>query len=64
MTLLHVGNMEDTALILSRLDSIKKELDYIKQHMIDPDIILTGDDLEALHQAEEDEKKGKAKRLT
>ncbi len=56
--------MEDTALILSRLDSIKKELDYIKQHMIDPDIILTGDDLEALHQAEEDEKKGKAKRLT
>ncbi len=55
--------MEDTTLILSRLDSIKKELDYIKQHMIDPDTILTGDDLEALHQAEDDMKKGKTKRL-
>ena len=55
--------MENTTLILNKLDSIKKELDYIKQHMIDPDTILTSDDLEALHEAENDLKRGKLKRV-
>ncbi|MBI2549193.1 hypothetical protein HYW21_07635 [Candidatus Woesearchaeota archaeon] len=55
--------MEETRLILNKLDSIKEELDYIKTHLIDPDIILTGDDLEALREAEEDLKKGRTKRL-
>lgn len=55
--------MEETKLILSKLDSIKEELDYIKTHMVDPDTILTSDDLDALREAEEDFKKGRTKRL-
>ncbi|MBI3033281.1 hypothetical protein HYY69_07430 [Candidatus Woesearchaeota archaeon] len=55
--------MEDTKLILNKLDTIKQELDYIKERMIDPDTILTIDDLDSLREAEEDLKKGKIKRL-
>lgn len=56
--------MEETKMILRKLDTIKEELDYIKNHMIDFDRILTNDDLEALNEAEEDFKGKKTKRLT
>jgi len=55
--------MEDSKLILGKLEDIKTELDYIKKHIIDADIIMTQDDIEALEEAEKDLKEGKTKRL-
>ena len=49
--------------ILDKLETIKADLDYIKKHMVDVDLVLTDDDLEALEEAESDLKKGKTKRL-
>ena len=49
--------------ILEKLEIIKTDLDYIKQHMIDVDLVLTDDDLEALNEAEKDLKSGKTNRL-
>ena len=49
--------------ILEKLEIIKSDLDYIKKHMIDVDLVLTDDDLEALEEAEKDLKAGKTKRL-
>ena len=55
--------MEDTKLILGKLDEIKSELDYIKNRINDFDTVLTQDDLDALDEAERDLKEGKTKRL-
>ena len=49
--------------ILNKLEIIKADLDYIKKHMVDVDLVLTDDDLEALEEAEKDLKAGKTKRL-
>jgi len=49
--------------ILNKLELIKADLDYIKKHMVDVDLVLTDDDLEALEEAESDLKAGKTKRL-
>ena len=49
--------------ILNKLDTIKADIDYIKKHMVDVDLVLTDDDLEALEEAEKDLKAGKTKRL-
>ena len=49
--------------ILDRLDEIKSELDYIKDHIIDIDAVLTDDDLASLDEAEEALKEGKTERL-
>jgi len=49
--------------ILEKLETIKADLDYIKKHMVDVDLVLTDDDLEALEEAESDLKRGKTKRL-
>ena len=53
----------ETKQILEKLEAIKLELDYIKKHMTDMDIILTDDDIESLKEAEKDLKAGKTKRL-
>ena len=37
----------ESNIILSRLDSIKSELDYIKEHMVEKDEILSSDEFEA-----------------
>lgn len=55
--------MEQTKMILRKLDTIKEELDYIKSYMIDFDRVLTNDDLEALKEAEEDFRERRTKRL-
>ena len=55
--------MEDTKLILGKLEAIKSELDYIKDHITDIDIVMTEDDLDALEEAESDLKEHKTKRL-
>ncbi|MBN2251824.1 MAG: hypothetical protein JW724_07110 [Candidatus Altiarchaeota archaeon] len=45
------------------LKHILKELEEIKEHMVDVDRILTYDDMESLKEAERDLKKGKTRRL-
>ena len=49
--------------IIEKLEHIQSDLDYIKKHIADVDLVLTEDDLESLKKAEEDLKKGKAKRI-
>jgi len=53
--------MENEELIINKLDILKREIDFIKEHIID--ITLTQDDVESLSEAEEDLKKGRTKRL-
>ena len=53
--------MEDAKLILDKLELLKKEIESIKEHLID--ITLTRDDINSLNEAEEDLEKGKTKRL-
>jgi len=53
----------EIAQIMKKLDNIKSELDFIKGHINDVDLVLTDDDREALEEAEHDLKKGKTKRL-
>ncbi len=53
--------MENEALIINKLDILKREIDFIKEHILD--ITLTQDDLDSLCDAEEDLKKGRTKRL-
>ena len=40
--------------ILEKLDLIESELDYIKKHLIDADLIITDDDIKALKEGEKD----------
>ena len=49
--------------ILKELREIKADIDYIKKHIVDADIILTSDDLKSLEEAEKDLKHGKTKKL-
>lgn len=53
--------MEKEALIISKLDVLKQEIDFIKEHIID--VTLIQDDINSLNEAEEDLRKGKTKRL-
>ncbi|MEK6860104.1 MAG: hypothetical protein AABX54_04795 [Nanoarchaeota archaeon] len=45
--------------ILRRLDKIQIDIDLLKTRMIDPDCILTEDDLEAINEAEKEYKEGR-----
>jgi len=56
--------MEDTKLILGKLDEIKSELDYIKDRITDIDTVMTQDDLESLEEAEKEFKEGKTTSLS
>ncbi len=49
--------------ILSKLEHIESDLNFIKKHLQDIDLVLTDDDVEALKEAEVDLKAGKTKRL-
>ncbi len=53
----------ETKEILEELRAIRSDLDYIKEHIIDRDLVLTDDDIESLKEAEKDLKEGKTKRL-
>jgi hypothetical protein len=48
-------------LILSKLDLIKAEVDFITEHLVD--VSLTNDDILSLKEAEKDLIEGKTKRL-
>tara|TARA_Y100000310_G_C20440058_1_gene695648 strand:+ start:541 stop:711 length:171 start_codon:yes stop_codon:yes gene_type:complete len=49
--------------IAGKLDTIKSDLNYLKNHLIDVDVVLTDDDIKALKEADKDFKAGKTKRL-
>ncbi len=53
----------ETKQILHELKSIRADLDYLKKHVVDLDIIMTDEDWESIRQAEKDHKAGKTKRL-
>lgn len=46
-------------LIISELKAIKEDLNYIKEHMVDIDSILTEDDFIALQEYRKEKKEGK-----
>jgi len=43
--------MENERIIISKLDMIKAELDFIKSHMIDADCVLTPEEEERLDES-------------
>ena len=53
--------MENEELIINKLDILKQEIDFIKEHIID--VTLTQEDIDSLNEAEEDLEKGRTKRL-
>ena len=53
------GTEEDVGMILKELTEIKKELRYIKEHMIDIDSILTSDEEYLLNIAKNEYHEGK-----
>ncbi|MFA5020418.1 MAG: hypothetical protein WC533_04970 [Candidatus Pacearchaeota archaeon] len=53
--------MENEELIINKLDVLKQEIDFIKEHIID--VTLTQDDIDSIYGSEEDLKKGRTKRL-
>jgi len=53
--------MENEELIINKLDALKQEIDFVKEHIID--ITLTKDDINSLNEAEKDLEEGKTKRL-
>jgi hypothetical protein len=57
--------MEDTnvALILKEIREIKKEIAYIKEHILDMDRILTDEEIILLKEAEKEFEEGKTIKL-
>jgi len=55
--------MKDADQILRELKEIKEDIEYIKEHMIDADLLLTDEDIESIKEAEKDLKERKTKRL-
>ena len=53
----------EVKLILDELKVMKAELDYIKEHMVDVDVILTPDEEERLDESLSDLKTGKTTSL-
>ncbi|MDO8633756.1 MAG: hypothetical protein Q7K34_00505 [archaeon] len=49
--------------ILKELKDIRVDIEYIKGHLADSDVLLTDDDVESIQKAEKDLKAGKTKRL-
>ena len=49
--------------IMEKLNHIQLDLEFIKGHLSDVDLILTDDDGDALQEAEEELKKGKTRRM-
>ncbi|MBI4043677.1 MAG: hypothetical protein HY393_02640 [Candidatus Diapherotrites archaeon] len=51
----------ETKAILKELRTIRSDLDYIKSHLADSDMLLTDDDVESIKEAEKELKAGKTK---
>ena len=50
--------MENEQVIISKLDMIKAELDYIKRRIVDEDTIMDEEDYQALEEARKEFKEG------
>ena len=58
--------MSETALeekIVHELEAIRHDIEYIKKHLVDVDVVLTENDMESLREADKDLLAGKIKRL-
>ena len=53
--------MKNEELIINKLDGLRREIDFIKKHILD--ITLTEDDIDSIQEAEEDLRKERTKRL-
>lgn len=53
--------MEKENLIISKLDEMQSNINYIKEHL--EDVILTEDDINSVEEAEKDLEESKTKRL-
>ncbi len=49
--------------IIEKLNHIETDLNFIKQHISDVDLVLTEEDLNSLRKAEQELKEGRTKRL-
>ncbi len=49
--------------IIEKLNHIQSDLDYIKSHITDVDLVLTEDDFKALEEADKDLTTSKTKRI-
>ncbi len=54
---------ESAQAIMEKLNHIQSDLNFIKEHLADVDLVMTDDDINAIYEAEEDLKSGKTKRL-
>ncbi|MBI4147272.1 hypothetical protein HY494_01325 [Candidatus Woesearchaeota archaeon] len=48
----------ESKLVMGQLKSIKEELDYIKEHMVDRDMFLDVEEMKLLQESYEHEKQG------
>ena len=53
--------MVNEKLIINKLDLLTRDVEFIKEHIID--VTLTQDDVDSLKESEEDLRKGRTKRL-
>jgi len=49
--------MKNEELIINRLDALKQDMNFVKEHIID--VTLTQDDINSLNEAEEEFKEGR-----
>ena len=49
--------------ILEELKAIRAELDYLKEHIVDLDLVLTDNGVDSIKKADKDLKENKTKRL-
>ncbi len=54
-------NMENEELIINKLDRLKQEINFVKEHIVD--VTLTQDDISSLNEAEEDLRGGRTTSL-
>ena len=54
----------NTQLILEELKEIKEDVEFIKKHIADVDVVMTDDDLESIKEAEKELKEGKTIQLS
>lgn len=60
---LYITMSTEVKKIIDKLEHIQEDLDYIKERLADVDYVLMDDDIDALHEAQEEYKAGKTKRL-
>ena len=53
--------MENEELIINRLDVLKQDMNFVKEHIID--VTLTQDDIASINEAEEEFKEGRTTSL-